>query len=107
MQFKGGLINGSLVAVYGAVSFVCLFTEDHMMMQKICYVLGAIGILLAIYWLATSEVLGIPIFLVGLVHIGMAAQASHAAMQIGCTGLAVITMVAGLMMLGTVKPARS
>jgi hypothetical protein len=89
------------------VSFVCLFTEDHMMMQNICYVLGAVGILLAIYFLATSEALGIPIFLIGLVHIGFAAKASHAAMQVGCTGLAAVSMVAGLLMLTTLRaPAR-
>jgi len=74
-----------------------------MLMQKFCYVLGALGILLAIYWLATSEALGVPLILVGIVHIGLAARSAHVAMQVGCTGLAIVSLVAGLVMLSAVK----
>lgn len=107
MQFKGGLVNGTLAAFYGAVSNTCLFLamNQHDTMKTTCYALGALGILLAIYWLATSEVMGIPIVMVALVHIGLAARAEHVGMQIGCTGLAVISFVIAVMMLSVVRKA--
>jgi len=111
MQFKGGLVNGLLVSVYGAASFTCLFfkatPDDHMTMQKICWVLMAAGILLAIYLLVTKEVLGIPILLIGLVHGGLANWSEHVAMNTGCTGLAVVTMVLAALMLERTKPMGS
>lgn len=101
MQFKGGLLNGSLVTVYGAASYICLLlaSNQHNTMKTVCYVLAAIGILIAIYWLATREIMGIPILIVGIVHIGLGARAEHVGMQVGCTGLAVVAFVVGLMML--------
>lgn len=107
MQFKGGLVNGTMAAFYGAVSNICLLLtmNQHDTMKTTCYVLGALGILLAIYWLATNEVMGIPIVMVGIVHIGLAARAEHVGMQIGCTGLAVVSFVIGLMMLSLVRKA--
>jgi len=105
MQFKGGMVNGTLAVVYGAASNVCLLLtmNQHDAMKMTCYVLGALGVLLAIYWLATSEVMGIPIILVGVVHIGLAARAEHVGMQIGCTGLSVVAFVIGMMMLSTLR----
>lgn len=101
MTFKGGLINGTLASLYGAASYICLFLtmNQHHTMKTVCYVLAAAGILLAIYWLATKEIMGIPILIVGVVHIGLGARAEHVAMQVGCTGLAVVAFVIGLMML--------
>ena len=108
MQFKGGLLNGVIVSVYGAASFTCLFFKDtmndHMTMQKICWVLAAVGIIIAIYLLLTKEVLGVPIALIGLVHAGLAHYSEHSAMNVGCTGLAVITMVLAALMLERTKP---
>lgn len=105
MQFKGGIFNGTLAVVYGAVSNVCLLLtmNQHDAMKTTCYVLGALGVLLAIYWLATSEVMGIPIIMVGIVHVGLAARAEHVGMQIGCTGLSVVAFVIGIMMLSTLR----
>ncbi len=107
MQFKGGIVNGTLASLYGAVSYICLFLamNQHDAMKTSCYVLAGVGILLAIYLLATSEVLGIPILLVGIVHIGLGVRAEHIAMQVGCTGLAVVAFVAGILMLTMVKKA--
>ncbi|MHB0866657.1 MAG: hypothetical protein ACYC6B_03700 [Thermoleophilia bacterium] len=109
MGFKGGMINGSLAVFYGAVTNTCLLLamNQHEAMKTTCYVLGAIGVLLAIYWMVTSEVMGIPMLLVGLVHVGLGARAEHVAMQVGCTGLAVVAFVIGVMMLASVKPLRS
>ncbi|MHB1390214.1 MAG: hypothetical protein ACYCXF_03130 [Thermoleophilia bacterium] len=109
MGFKGGIINGSMAVFYGAVTNFCLMLamNQHEDMKKTCYVLGAIGVLLAIYWLATAEVMGIPILMVAFVHVGLAARAEHVAMQIGCTGLAVVAFVIGLLMLAAVKPMKS
>lgn len=105
MQFKGGLINGTLASVYGAVSMWCLFfsKSQHHSMKTTCYVLAALGVLLALYWLATKEAYGIPILLVGLTHIGLGARAEHDAMNVGCTGLAVVAFVTALLMLGAVR----
>ncbi|MHB0914483.1 MAG: hypothetical protein ACYC5A_10775 [Thermoleophilia bacterium] len=109
MQFKGGLVNGVLATLYGAVSFWCLFfksdMESHATMQKVCYVLAATGIVLGLYWLASKEVFGVPLLLVGLTHIGLARYAEHIPMDIGCAALASIVFIAGLMMLSTVRPA--
>ena len=107
MQFKGGLANGALASIYGAASYICLFMEmnQHDTMKLICYILGAAGILIAVYWFATSEIMGIPIILVGLCHIGLAARADHVGMQVGCTGLAVVAFAIGVVMLTRVKPA--
>lgn len=101
MRFKGGLVNGTLASLYGAASFICLFFghADHHAMETTCYTLGGAGVLLALYWLATKEIAAIPILLIGLVHFGLAARAEHEAMNIGCTGLAVATLVAGMLML--------
>ena len=109
MGFKGGIINGSLAVFYGAVTNICLLLamNQHDAMKTTCYVLGAVGVLLAVYWLVSSEVMGIPILLVGLVHVGLGARAEHVAMQVGCTGLAVVAFVIGRLMLASVKPMRS
>lgn len=111
MQFSGGLINGALASVYGGASFVCLFyaknMDAHMTMQKICYVLAVVGIMLAIYWLATKEVFGIPILFIGMVHAGLARWAEHDAMNVGCTGLAVATLIMAALMLTTTRPMMS
>ena len=106
MRFKGGAFNGMLASVYGAASYICLFMamNQHETMKTICYVLGAAGIVLAIYYLATSEVMGIPILLTGILHLGLGARADHVGMQIGCTGLAVIAFVIGIIMLTMAKP---
>ena len=90
---------------------MCLFfastMDAHMTMQKICYVLAAAGIMLAIYWLATQEVFGIPILFIGLVHAGLARWAEHASMNVGCTGLAVATLILAALMLTTTRPMAS
>ena len=106
MRFKGGVVNGTLASVYGAASYICLLMamNQHDAMKTICYVLGAVGIVLAAYWLATSEIMGIPIFLTGICHIGLGARADHVGMQIGCTGLAVVAFAVGIIMLTTTKP---
>ncbi|MHB8859698.1 MAG: hypothetical protein ACYC6Z_09505 [Thermoleophilia bacterium] len=105
MRFKGGLANGALASIYGAASYICLFMamNQHDTMKTICYVLGAAGIILAIYWFVTSEVMGIPILLTGICHIGLGARADHVGMQIGCTGLAVVAFAIGVIMLTMVK----
>lgn len=109
MKFKGGIVNGTLASIYGAASYICLFLalNQHDTMKTTCYVLGAVGILMGVYWLATSEVMGLPIILVGLCHIGLAARADHGGMQIGCTGLAVVAFMIGVMMLAMTKPMGS
>lgn len=109
MKFMGGLVNGALASIYGAASYICLFLalNQHDTMKTTCYALGAAGILIAVYWLATSEVMGLPIFLVGLCHIGLAARADHSGMQVGCTGLAVVAFMVGVMMLTMTKPMGS
>ncbi|MHB1361307.1 MAG: hypothetical protein ACYCW5_01750 [Thermoleophilia bacterium] len=106
MQFKGGLVNGTMASIYGAASYICLFMamNQHDTMKTICYVLGAVGIILAAYWFVTSEVMAIPIILTGICHIGLAARADHVGMQIGCTGLAVVAFAIGIMMLTKAKP---
>lgn len=103
MRFKGGIINGGLASLYGGASYICLYLKmnQHDTMKTICYALGVAGIILAIYWLATMEVMGLPILLVGVTHIGLAARSEHVGMQIGCTGLAVVAFVIGIMMLTT------
>lgn len=107
MELRGGLVNGTLASLYGAVSYICLFLamNQHDAMKTTCYVLAGVGILLAIYWLATSEVMGIPILLVGIIHIGLGVKAEHVAMQVGCTGLAVVAFVAGMLMFAAAKKA--
>lgn len=107
MQFKGGMVNGALASIYGAASYICLLMSmnQHDTMKTICYVLGAVGIILAIYWFATSEVMAIPIILTGICHIGLGARADHVGMQIGCTGLAVVAFAVGVIMLTTAKPS--
>ncbi len=109
MKFKGGIVSGALASIYGAASYICLFmaSNQHDAMKTTCYALGVAGILIAIYWLATSEVMGLPIILVGLCHVGLAARAEHSAMQIGCTGLAVVAFMIGVMMLAMTKPMGS
>ncbi|RJQ46424.1 MAG: hypothetical protein C4534_03085 [Gaiellales bacterium] len=99
------MINGGLASVYGAASYICMFLKmnQHDTMKTVCYALGIAGILLAFYWLTTSEVMGLPIFLVGVTHIGLAARSEHVGMQIGCTGLAVVTFVVGIIMLAEVR----
>lgn len=101
MQFKGGLINGTLASIYGAASYICLLlaSNQHNTMKTVCYALGAAGILIAIYWLATKEVMAIPILIVGIVHFGLGARSEHVGMQVGCTGLAVVAFVIGALMM--------
>src|SRR5665648_318619 len=109
MRFKGGIVNGTLAALYGAASYICLFLamNQHEAMKTTCYVLAGAGILIGIYWLATSEVMGIPMLLLGATHLGLGARAEHVAMQIGCTGLAVVVFVIAIMMLAMTKPMDS
>lgn len=109
MRLKGGMINGTLAALYGSASYICLFLtmSQHNAMKNTCYALGIAGILIGIYWLATSEVMGIPILLVGALHLGLGARSEHVGMQIGCTGLAVVVFVIAAMMLATTKPMGS
>lgn len=109
MRFNGGIVNGTLAALYGAASYICLFLamNQHDAMKTTCYALAAAGILIGIYWLVTSEVMGIPMLLVGATHIGLGARAEHVAMQVGCTGLAVVAFVIGIMMLARMKPMDS
>ncbi|MHB9112681.1 MAG: hypothetical protein ACYC4D_08685 [Thermoleophilia bacterium] len=109
MSFKGGMVNGTLAALYGAASYICLFLtmSQHDAMKTTCYALAAAGILIGIYWLATSEVMGIPLLLVGAVHLGLGARSEHVGMQIGCTGLAVVAFVIAALMLTTTKPVGS
>lgn len=109
MSFKGGMVNGTLAALYGAASYICLFLtmSQHDTMKTTCYALGAAGIIIGIYWLATSEVMGIPMLLVGALHVGLGARSEHVGMQIGCTGLAVVVFVIAAMMLTTTKPMGS
>lgn len=109
MRFKGGLVNGTLAGLYGAASNICLFLtmSQHDVMKTTCYALAGAGILIGIYWLATSEVMGIPMLLVGAVHMGLGARAEHVGMQIGCTGLVVVAFMIAVMMLTTTKPMDS
>jgi hypothetical protein len=95
--------------VYGGASYICLFLtmNQHDTMKAVCYALGAAGILIAVYWFATQEIMGIPVLVVGLCHIGLAARSEHVGMQIGCTGLAVVAFVIGVMMLTMTKPMGS
>ena len=90
----------------GGARLCGLFLRMHAQdtMKTVCYALGVAGIIIAIYWLATQEVMGLPILIVGLCHIGLAARSEHVAMQIGCTGLAVVACVIGAMMLMVTKP---
>ncbi len=109
MRFKGGLANGALASIYGGASYICLFLtmSQHDTMKTVCYGLAAAGVLIAIYWFATHEVMGLPILVVGLCHIGLAARSDHTGMQIGCTGLAVVAFVVGIMMLTRTVPMGS
>jgi hypothetical protein len=106
MRFKGGLVNGTLVAIFGAVSFLNLFMamNQHPTMKNISYVLGVVGILLGIYLLVTREVIGIPVLLTGVVYLGLGARAEHVALQIGSAGIGVTALIASMIMLATVKP---
>ena len=102
MQFKGGVANGTLAAIYGALNFINLMLamNQHNNMKTVGYVMAGLGVLLAIYWLATREVMGIPILLVGIVNVGLAARAEHVALQVGDAALGVVAFVIALMMLG-------
>jgi len=106
MRFKGGVVNGALASLYGGLSYICLFLamNEHDTMKTVCYLLGAGGILLAIYWFATQEIMGLPILIVGICHIGLAARSEHVGMQIGCTGLAIVSFFIGVMMLAMTRP---
>ena len=105
MKFKGGLINGVLASLYGgACYFSLLLLESEHDMKNVGYVLGVVGILMAIYWLATNEVMGIPLFIVGLLHISLAGRSGEMAMQSGVTGLAVVSFVIGVIMLTRLQP---
>lgn len=101
MRFKGGIINGTLASIYGAASYICLLlaSNQHNTMKTVCYVLAAAGVLIGIYWLATREVMGVPILIVGIVHVGLGARSEHVGMQVGCTGLAVVAFVIGALMM--------
>lgn len=120
MRFKGGLVNGALAAVYGTATMWILFYKEgtemagmdhdsmdgmtgHQTMQRIGYVIGVAGIILALYWLATREVMGIPVFLVGLVDIGLARYADHVGLQVGAAAMAVVSILVGVMMLSVVR----
>jgi len=106
MKFKGGMVNGALASLYGGASYICLFLtmNQHDTMKTVCYALGVAGILIAIYWFVTQEIMGLPVLIVGLCHIGLAARSDHVGMQIGCTGLAVVSFMIGIMMLTRTKP---
>jgi len=109
MRFKGGLVNGTIAAIYGAASNICMFLAEskHDQMKVVCYSLAGAGILIGIYWLATSEVMGIPMLLIGAVHLGLGARAPHLSMLVGCAGLAVVAFVIGILMLTMTKPMSS
>jgi hypothetical protein len=113
--FKGGLLNGALVSLYGTATMWILFYKEgaemtgmdhdmdgmtgHQTMQNIGYVMGVIGVVLAIYLLATREVLGITVILVGLTHFGLARYSDHVGLQVGAASMAIVSLVVGIMML--------
>ena len=114
------MLNGTLAAVYGAVTMWILFYKEgtemmgmdhgnadgmsgHQTMQRIGYVMGVVGIVLAVYFLATREVMGIPLFVVGLTHFGLARYADHVGLQVGAATMAVTSMLVGIMMLSQVR----
>lgn len=120
MRFKGGLINGTLAAVYGTATMWILFYKEgaemvgmdhgnmdgmngHQTMQRIGYVMGVAGVILAIYFLATREVMGIPVFLVGLTHFGLARYADHVGLQVGAATMAAVSLLVAVMMLSRVQ----
>ncbi|MBE0428870.1 MAG: hypothetical protein IBX61_03250 [Thermoleophilia bacterium] len=106
MRLKGGLLNGSLAAVYGAAGFIPLFMTmgQHRDMQTACYVLAVAGILLAVYWLVTGEAMGIPVLLIGIVFAPLGYWAEHVALQIGSAGLGVAAFVIAVTMLARALP---
>jgi hypothetical protein len=120
LRFKGGLINGTLAAVYGTLTMWILFYQEaadmagmdhsnmegmngHQTMQRISYVMGGIGIILALYFLATREVMGIPVFLVGLTHFGLARYSDHVGLQVGAAAMAIVMLMVGVTMLSRVQ----
>jgi hypothetical protein len=120
LRFKGGLMNGTLVAVYGTATMWILFYKEaadmagmdhsnmegmngHQTMQRIGYVMGVVGIILALYYLATREVMGIPVLLVGLTHFGLARYSDHIGLQVGAAAMAVVALLVGVTMLSNVR----
>jgi hypothetical protein len=106
------------VSLYGTATMWILFYKEgaemtgmdhdmdgmtgHQTMQNIGYVMGVIGIVLAIYLLATREVLGITVILVGLTHFGLARYSDHVGLQVGAASMAIVSLVVGIMMLSRV-----
>jgi hypothetical protein len=102
MRFKGGLLNGTLASLYGFVGLWLLFyqegMEHHQTMKKISYVLGAAGIAIALYWLVTREVTGIPFMMLGLNFIGIARYSQHVPMDIGAATMSAVAVIIGVLM---------
>ncbi len=102
MRFKGGTLNGTIACLYGFVSLWLLFFHEgmsyHRTMQKICYVLALTGFVIALYWLFSREVSGIPMVMLGLNFLGLARYAEHIPMDIAAAALSVTAMLMGLMM---------
>jgi hypothetical protein len=105
MYLKGGTMSGVLASAYGFASFICLFLamNQHSTMKTVSYVVGALAVILAVYWLATREVIGISFLLLGIIQIALGARAEHVALQVGSAALAAVGFVAGMMMFATVK----
>lgn len=102
MRFKGGMLNGTLSSLYGFVGLWLLFyqegMEHHRTMQKISYVVGAFGIAIALYWLVTREVTGIPFMMLGLNFIGIARYSQHIPMDIAAASMSAVAIIIGVLM---------
>jgi TRAP-type uncharacterized transport system fused permease subunit len=102
MRFKGGLFNGTLASLYGFTGLWLLFfkedMEQHRTMQKISYVLAFAGIAIALYWIATREVTGIPFMMLALNFLGMARYSEHMPLDIGAAAMSAVSIIIGVLM---------
>jgi hypothetical protein len=105
------MLSGTLACLYAFFAlWPVLYKEgmdNHRTMQRICYVMAVTGIIIALYWLATREVSGIPFLLIGLDFLGMARYSEHIPMDVGAAALSAMAMVIGVLMYTRIKQPNS
>ncbi len=109
LKHKGGIFLGTLVLLYGTGGISCGgFIINHTVMQYVCYVLAAIGILLGLYFVASAkEIMGIPVIVTGLLHLGCALWTPHNVMPVFCIVVGGLSFINGFIMYSIVTEEKT
>ncbi len=105
LEHKGNILLGTLVSLYGAAGIACGgFVTEHEMMQYACYGLAAVALVIGVYFIALAkEIMGIPVLLTGLLHVGCALLTPHNIMPILCISLGSLSMINGFVMYSIIQ----